>query len=288
MIVARQAVFTMLFVAFWTIVELLGAHLQRAYSGYQVVWTRYVVHLVFMLAVWGWHRPMTLLRTERPAFQLSRSLLMVVMPVSWIIGLSQGIEPRAMTVSLLLVPLLVLLTARLFLRETASLPNWGFAVALVVGTGVMIGLRDHVPVAMLAFPLAVAGSLGVYTVMTRSLRNESMLTNLLYTAFGVALVLTPLMPAVWVWPGLHDWLVLVGIGLGGFASLLALDRATAAAPASTIGPILGVLFTASLLIDVLSIRSMAGQAMLVTLLCVFVVVCALSWRQRQTASREIA
>jgi drug/metabolite transporter (DMT)-like permease len=288
MIVARQTVFTMLFVAFWMIVEILGAHLQRAYSGYQIVWTRYVVHLVFMLAVWGWRRPMALLHTRRPVFQLSRSLLMVVMPAAWLIGLSQGVGPRTMIVFLLLVPLLVLLAAARFLGETASRPNWAVAVALAVGAGAMVMLQEHLTVTTLTLPLAVAVSLGLYIVMTRSLRSENTLTNLFYTAFGVALVLTPMMPAVWVRPDLHDGLVLIGIGLGGFVSLLSLDRATAAASASTIGPILGALFAVSLFVDMFSIRSMAGVMAVTSLLGALVIACALLWRHRQAASGGIA
>jgi len=285
MIVARQTAFTMLFVAFWMIVELLGAHLQRAYSGYQVVWTRYVVHLFFMLAVWGWRRPMALLYTRRPVFQISRSLLMVAMPASWLIGLSWGVAPQTMMVFLLLVPLLVLMAATLCLGEVASRPNWTVAVVLAVGVGVLAMLRNHATVSTLAFPLMVAVSLALYIVMTRSLRAESTLANLFYTAFGVAVVLTPVMPAVWIMPALHDWLVLVGIGLAGFASLLALDRATAAAPASIVGTIFGGLFAASLLIDVLPVRSFAGVVAAVLLLGALVIACALRWRHRQTDLR---
>jgi hypothetical protein len=124
--------------------------------------------------------------------------------------------------------------------------------------------------------------------MTRSLRDEGTLINLFYTAFGVALVLTPVIPAVWVWPIFHDWLILVGIGLAGFASLLSLDRATAAASSSSIAPLLGVLLLTSLLIGALAARSMAGPMALVSLLGASAVACALLWRHRQSALRGIA
>lgn len=287
MILARQAAYTMLFVAFWMIVELLGAHLQKTYSGYQIVWTRYVVHLAFMLAVWGRMRPLALLHTRRPVFQMARSLLMVVMPAAWLVSLSRGVAPQTMGACLLLTPLLVLLAATIALGERPSRTNWSIAGMLAVAAGVFAMLGD-VPAMTLAFPLAVAVSLGLYIAMTRSLRDEGTLTNLFYTALGVALVLTPLMPRIWVWPGLHDWLVLAAIGLAGFASLLALDRATATAPASSLGPVLGALFAVSLLIDLLSVRLMAGGTALAALSGALVIACVLLWRRRQAAVRRIA
>ena len=287
MILARQAAYTMLFVAFWMIVELLGAHLQKTYSGYQIVWTRYVVHLAFMLAVWGRMRPLALLHTRRPVFQMARSLLMVVMPAAWLVSLSRGVAPQTMGACLLLTPLLVLLAATIALGERPSRTNWSVAVVLAVAAGIFALLGD-VPAMTLAFPLAVAVSLGLYIAMTRSLRDEGTLTNLFYTALGVALVLTPLMPRIWVWPGLHDWLVLAAIGLAGFASLLALDRATATAPASSLGPVLGALFAVSLLIDLLSVRLMAGGTALAALSGALVIACVLLWRRRQAAVRRIA
>jgi len=287
MILARQAAYTMLFVAFWMIVELLGAHLQKTYSGYQIVWTRYVVHLAFMLAVWGRMRPLALLHTRRPVFQMARSLLMVAMPAAWLVSLSRGVAPQTMGACLLLTPLLVLLAATIALGERPSRTNWSVAVVLAVAAGIFALLGD-VPAMTLAFPLAVAVSLGLYIAMTRSLRDEGTLTNLFYTALGVALVLTPLMPRIWVWPGLHDWLVLAAIGLAGFASLLALDRATATAPASSLGPVLGALFAVSLLIDLLSVRLMAGGTALAALSGALVIACVLLWRRRQAAVRRIA
>jgi len=240
-----------------------------------------------MLAVWGRMRPLALLHTRRPVFQMARSLLMVVMPAAWLVSLSRGVAPQTMGACLLLTPLLVLLAATIALGERPSRTNWSVAVVLAVAAGVFAMLGD-VPAMTLAFPLAVAVSLGLYIAMTRSLRDEGTLTNLFYTALGVALVLTPLMPRIWVWPGLHDWLVLAAIGLAGFASLLALDRATATAPASSLGPVLGALFAVSLLIDLLSVRLMAGGTALAALSGALVIACVLLWRRRQAAVRRIA
>ena len=93
----RRAMLLMLgFVTLWALIEAMAAHVLRRYSPYQVVWTRYAVHLLLMLLVWGWRQPATLWRTGRPVFQLARSLLMLGMPASWIIGSSKPAARRCL------------------------------------------------------------------------------------------------------------------------------------------------------------------------------------------------
>ena len=60
---ARYSMLLMIgFGVLWAAVESVAVHLSRGYSPYQVVWTRYAVHLGFMLAVWGWRQPLACLR----------------------------------------------------------------------------------------------------------------------------------------------------------------------------------------------------------------------------------
>ena len=72
----------------------------------------------------------------------------------------------------------------------------------------------------------------------RSLRHEATRANLLYSALGVFLALTPFMPIVWITPTLYDAGVLIGIGVTGLVALLALDRSASLAPVSAVAPFL--------------------------------------------------
>jgi drug/metabolite transporter (DMT)-like permease len=81
-------------------------------------------------------------------------------------------------------------------------------------------------------------SFAVYLVMTRRLTGEAVRANLFYTAIGVFVLLTPVMPMVWVTPTVGDAVVLAGIGLVGLLTLFLLDRAVALAPLSTSTPFL--------------------------------------------------
>ena len=227
------------FVVGWTVVELIAAGVLARVSPFQVVWTRYVVHLVLMLLVFGWRRPARLWRSRRPAYQLLRSLLMVGMPASWIFAMQAGVDAGLLMAIFWLSPLIVLALARIMLAEVAPAGVWIAALIGWAGAFLVLG-HNALPAApmLLLLPLAMAACFSLYVVMTRSLRDEETRANLFYSAGGVALFLTPFMPAVWATPAAGDLLVMSAVGVLGFLSLLALDRMAAAAPVSRTAPML--------------------------------------------------
>jgi drug/metabolite transporter (DMT)-like permease len=244
----RSMLLMVAFVALWATVEALAARVLMHYSPYQVVWTRYGVHLAFMVAVWGWRQPSSLWHTRRPAFQLGRSMLMLGMPASWAIASSAGMDPSTVMSVFWLSPLLILVFARLFLGEKAPGAIWLVCAIACAGALMFTPPGPVHSVPMLVFPVIMAVTFSLYVVMTRSLRSENTRTNLFYTALGVFVVLTPLMPHVWVMPTLRDMALLTGVGLLGYVGLLALDRLAAAAPVSVAAPLayLQIVFTVAI------------------------------------------
>lgn len=234
----RAKLWALAFVACWAAVEALAAHLQRGYSPYQVVFTRYAVHLALLAAVFAWRAPATLWRTRRPAYQLARSLLMVTMPASFVVAAQRGVHPgTALAVFWVASPLLVLALARPVLGEQVPRRAWiaaalaGAAAAAACGPGPFPGARRAL------LPAAMAASFAGYVAMTRALRDERTRANLFYTALGPVLVLAPAMPRVWTAPSPRDLAVMVGVGALGLATLFALDRMAAAAPLSASAPV---------------------------------------------------
>jgi drug/metabolite transporter (DMT)-like permease len=233
----RRAILLMVaFAALWTIVEALAGRVLKQYSPFQVVWTRYAVHLALMLAIWGWRAPSALWRTRRPVYQLARSSLMVVMPASWVFGTRMADGGGLFLAIFWLSPLLIVAMARLFLRERVSAFAWGAAGAATLGAIAVNNVVLPPSALWLAFPLAMGLSFSAYVVMTRPLRDEDVRANLFYTAFGVFIVLTPAMPGLWIAPDLHDLAIMVGVGVLGYVCLYALDRAAAAAPVALTAP----------------------------------------------------
>jgi drug/metabolite transporter (DMT)-like permease len=242
----RSLLFMVVFTGLWALVELLAAHLLRAYSGFEVVWIRYGVHLGFMLAVWGWRDPLSLFVTRKPLFQLGRSALMLVMPAAYILG---SIEGAGSLMGLFWIsPLLIVAFGAIFLRERPARLTWVACVLATVGAILMSRPSSVRNSALLAWPVIMAVSFALYVVMTRVMRDESTRTNLFYTALAVFMLLTPLVPFVWVTPSLHDAAIFLGIGLLGYLGLAALDRMTHAAPVSYAAPLAStqMIFTVTL------------------------------------------
>ena len=71
---------------FWAVVENLGGLVPRGDSPVQTVWSRYLVHLLFMLIAFGPREGRALVRTRCFGLQVSRALLMVGMPACFIWG----------------------------------------------------------------------------------------------------------------------------------------------------------------------------------------------------------
>lgn len=233
------------FVALWAGVDAIALLLSRPYPPIQVVWTRYAVHLSFMLLVWGWREPLSLVATRRPVFQVARSLLMLIMPMAYILGVSRGMDSGTLLSFFWVAPLLVLAFAVLFLHERVSSLMWVAGAVAALGAALLNNPHAPPSVRSLVWPLSMALAFSLYVVMTRSLRTESPRANMFYTALGVFLSVCPLMHSVWVTPTLHDFTVMAAIGLLGCAGLFCLDRLTDAAPVSDSAALMGtqVVFT---------------------------------------------
>jgi drug/metabolite transporter (DMT)-like permease len=230
---ARKSLLLMLaFVGLWAVVEVIATPVFAHISPYEVVWVRYGVHLAFMLLIWGWRDPAVLWRTQRPFYQIGRSLLMLGMPASWIIADQHGVPPGALMSIFWFSPLLVLALAQILLRERVRTRYWiagtvGYVGACLVSAPVVPRtLSDFV------FPMGMGATFALYVVMTRALRHETLQANLFYTALGVFVALSVAMPSLWVIPSAHDAFALVLVGLLGFVALLALDRSASIAPLS--------------------------------------------------------
>jgi drug/metabolite transporter (DMT)-like permease len=226
------------FVASWAAVEALGAAAVMRYSGFQVVWVRYATHIALMLALWGWRAPSSLWRTRRPVYQFARSMLMVAMPASWLLGMRAGLDIDTLVSVFWLSPLIILGLGFAVLGEVPYAAIWAAAAAAAVGVFIIHPPGGLASAWLLVFPLGMALSFSLYVVMTRPLRFETTRSNLFYTGLGVLLVLTPLMPRVWIWPTPHDLAVMIGVGVLGYVGLWALDRAVADAPVSLTAPLI--------------------------------------------------
>ena len=239
MTVNRRAMAWMVaFGALWATVEVVAAPLLRHHSPYQVVWMRYAVHLLLMVAIWSWRDPRGLWRTRRPTYQLARSMLMLGMPASWAIAMNAGVPADTQMGLFWLSPLLVLPLAGWMLGERIGPRTWLVAAVACAGSLLVHPVHGVAHAWLLVLPLVMALCLALYVVMTRSLRTETTRANLFYTALGVFAALTPAMPFVWTAPTLAELGLMGVVGGLGLLTLLALDRCAGLAPLGVSAPLL--------------------------------------------------
>ena len=165
-------------------------------------------------------------------------MLMLVMPVSFTLAIGLGTPGATVWSIFWLSPLLTVAFAHVLLAERASWEIW--AAAATGASAAVVILRPEPPSSPLGLllPILMGLSFSVYVVMTRSLRHEATRANLLYSALGVFLALTPFMPMIWITPTLYDVGVLIAIGVTGLVALLALDRSSSMGPVSAVAPVL--------------------------------------------------
>jgi drug/metabolite transporter (DMT)-like permease len=221
----------------WALMEIIVQHIPGRYPIYQIVWVRYGVHLLFMLAVFGRAQGKKLLSTNRLGLQILRALMMLVMPISFIVA------TNTMSVSNIvslfwLAPLLIIVFSRVLLGESVSWASWGLAVAGWVVVIALVGPNQNISGSGVLLALAAAVSFSLYVVMTKMLQGESVLTNLFYTALGVFIPLSLAVASFWQPLTLRAAFMMSSLGLLGFLLLWMLDKALDAASPSALAPFL--------------------------------------------------
>jgi drug/metabolite transporter (DMT)-like permease len=224
-------------VACFAMLDTTAKYLNLYMSTLQVVWARYTGAFLFPFIVSNpWTRP-GLTRTNRPALQIARSVLLLASTLCNFLALRylQLAEAIALVFS---TPFFVAALSGPVLGEWVHWRRW---TAIAVGfLGVLVvtrpGAGSFQPAALLSLTAALCYAL--YSIATRVLaRTDSNVTTLFYSNIVGALALLPVVPFVWTTPS--DPLVIalmVATGaMGSFGHYL-LIAAHRLAPAAVLSP----------------------------------------------------
>lgn len=200
----------------------------------QVVWARYCFHLAVLLPILYWRDGRAALRTDEPALQVGRGLVLLAGSFLFVIGLSTLSLSDAL--ALFFVSPLVATALSPVLGERVGLGRW---LAVIAGfLGALLIIRPGFGAFNAGTLFALTGGVlnGVYVVMTRRVAGTSPLVSTAYTALAGAVIMSGVVPFVWSTPSLEETLLLAASGiLAGIGHLLfvtGLDRA----PASLVAP----------------------------------------------------
>lgn len=203
----------------------------------QVVWARYAVHLLFVVAVFAPRHGTRLLHTRRTGIQVTRSALLLGCTACYFTALGYIALPTAAAINFT-SPIIVTVLAIPLLGEQVGWRRlcaaaFGFAGALVI---IRPGAGAVHPAGALV--LATAVMYAFYQILTRRVSaTDPPHTSVAWMAVVGTLATSIALPWFWITPeGVRGWLALLSIG--GFAALghFFVVKALQHAPASVVSP----------------------------------------------------
>jgi drug/metabolite transporter (DMT)-like permease len=217
--------------------DTLSKYLVAYYPAAALVWLRYVLQTLVMLAIFLPRMGLRLVRTSSPGLQFVRGLMLVVSSVVFVLALLK-MQIAEVASIVFLAPIIVALAGGPLLGERVGARTW---LALAGGfTGVVLIIRPGGSAftwwALL--PLACAFMFAGYQILTRKLAgHEDPITTLFFPGLIACFVVPPIFPGAFEVPTVPLHAVMLGIiGILGAVGHFMLIRAHALAPATLLSP----------------------------------------------------
>jgi drug/metabolite transporter (DMT)-like permease len=217
----------------FAIMDVISKLLAQNYPPVEVVAARYFVQVVLLLAILAPTRGLGMIRSRRPGLQIVRGTVLCFSSVMFVAALA--VMPIAEAAAIgSCAPLMVVLLSIPMLRERIGTPSrvavgTGFIGALII---IRPGAEIFTWAALLPLFSAVGGAM--YQVLTRKISGvDDTFTSLFYPAMVGTVLLSCIMPFIWVAPrSVTDALLMVGVGAAGTGGHFLMIRSFTHAPAS--------------------------------------------------------
>ena len=208
-------------------------------SPVMVLWFRYAVQALGTTLVLAPLRGRAMWRTHSLRWQLLRGLLMVSCSLLAFYCL-QRMPVAEFTATVMLTPLVLTALARFVMKEQVSPLRWLMVVGGLVGALLVIRPGGQVDGSVGWMALTVVLTYAVFQAVTSHMtRTEDPAVMQLYTGWVGWAVSTLLVLNAWVTPqGLHEWALLLLVGLAATLGQYLLIVAFSKAPASVVSPFL--------------------------------------------------
>ena len=179
----------------------------------QITWARYFFTVAFTLPVMFFFFRKNLVWTDKPKLQLIRGLILLTANVCFFYSISIISLAKALTLAFI-APLIVTSFSPIFLGEKVGFRRWS---AVIIGfIGSMVVIRPgfvEINLASLA-ALGTGVMYGFYLIITRKLSSsDNPLLTLLLTGVVGAIIISFVMPFVWIKPTLNQWSMMAAIGI---------------------------------------------------------------------------
>jgi len=234
--VLQSGVFWMLVTAFFFVcVHATGKYLLTRYPLVQVVWGRYIFHLILALLILA-PRLFEVIRSGNLRLQLLRSAFMLGSTTFYFAGVQYLPLTEANAINFL-TPILVVILAQPILGEHVGLQRW---IGVVIGFfGAMIIIRPGSGLMDVAAGIIMLSALcnACYQLSTRKIGAiDDPLTTVLYTALVGSVGASLVVPFNWEPMDIEGWSLMIAIGAFALIGHFALIKAYRLATAPTIAP----------------------------------------------------
>ena len=224
-------------VAFLCTNDAIAKELTTTYSPLQILFLRNIIALPFAIALARWLGGRPALVSYKPLAHFLRGGLWIIAATMFFSSLSMLGLAEA-TALAFVAPILITALSALVLKETVGPRRW---LAVLVGfCGVLIVVRPGSATFQPASLLAL-GTAFFYALLMLGSRlvdaRESVWTMLLYLTGSSAVLLSFIVPFIWVPVRTEDWLLFAGVAIFGTAGITMITQAFRMAPASIIAPL---------------------------------------------------
>ncbi|MDC1033374.1 DMT family transporter [Candidatus Pelagibacter sp.] len=202
----------------------------------QITWARYFFTVAFTFPIMLFFYRNQLKWSDKPKLQIIRGLILLIANICFFYSISVISLAKALTLAFV-APLIVTAFSPMFLGEKVGFRRWSAVVIGFVGSLVVIrpGFVE-INLASLA-ALGTGIMYGFYLIITRKLStSDNPLLTLLLTGIVGAVIITCVMPFVWVKPTLNQWSMMAAIGVFACIGHLFLILSLKYADASKLAP----------------------------------------------------
>ncbi len=202
----------------------------------QITWARYFFTVAFTLPIMFFFFSENLVWTDKPKLQILRGLILLTANICFFYAISVISLAKALTLAFV-APLIVTTFSPIFLGEKVGFRRWS---AVIIGfIGSLIVIRPGFVEINLASIAALGTGVmyGFYLIITRKLStSDNPLLTLLLTGVVGAIIISIVMPFVWVTPNLSQWSMMAAIGIFACVGHLFLILSLKYADASKLAP----------------------------------------------------
>ena len=203
---------------------------------FQITWARYFFTVAFTFPIMFFFYRNQLKWSDKPKLQIIRGLILLIANICFFYSISVISMAKALTLAFV-APLIVTAFSPMLLGEKVGFRRWSAVVIGFIGSLVVIrpGFVE-INLASLA-ALGTGVMYGFYLIITRKLStSDNPLLTLLLTGIVGAVIISCVMPFVWVNPTLNQWSMMAAIGVFACIGHLFLILSLKYADASKLAP----------------------------------------------------